>query len=57
MARTADPNSADSQFFIMLRAWPPLDHQYTVFGKVVEGYEKVQSSIKVGDKIKSFTIQ
>lgn len=56
MARTADPNSADSQFFIMLGAAPQLDGQYTVFGKVIEGFEHVPK-IQRGDKIKSFTIQ
>lgn len=56
MARTADPNSADSQFFIMLGKAPHLDRQYTVFGKVVEGNE-VLPKIAVGDKIKSFTIE
>ena len=56
MARTSDPNSADSQFFIMLGNSPQLDNQYTIFGKVIEGFENVQK-IKQGDKIKSFTIQ
>ena len=56
MARTSDPNSADSQFFIMLGAAPSLDGQYTVFGKVVAGYEQV-AKIQRGDKIKGFTIQ
>lgn len=56
MARTADPNSADSQFFIMLGTHPHLDNQYTVFGKAVEGIDLIPS-IKQGDKIKSFTIE
>jgi peptidylprolyl isomerase len=56
MARTADPNSADSQFFIMLGAAPHLDGQYTVIGKVVEGLENVEK-ISQGDKIKTFVIQ
>ncbi len=37
MARAQDPNSANSQFFIMLERIPSLDGQYTVVGKVVEG--------------------
>ncbi len=37
MARSADPNSAGSQFFLMLGAAPHLDGQYTAFGKVIEG--------------------
>lgn len=56
MARTSDPDSADSQFFIMIGAAPHLDNQYTVFGKVVEGYDNVEK-IQQGDKIATFTIQ
>jgi peptidylprolyl isomerase len=56
MARTADPNSADSQFFIMLGRAPHLDNQYTVFGKVVDGMDNVYK-IKQGDVIKTFTIE
>lgn len=56
MARTSDPNSADSQFFVMIGIHPHLDGQYTVFGKVVEGYEHAKN-VKQGDKIKSITIQ
>lgn len=56
MARTQDPDSADSQFFIMLGAAPNLDGQYTIIGKTVEGFDKVQA-IKQGDKIKNFVIQ
>ncbi|MTI96153.1 MAG: peptidylprolyl isomerase [Firmicutes bacterium] len=39
MARTADPNSAGSQFFIMVDNAPHLDNQYAGFGKVVSGME------------------
>ena len=39
MARSSDPNSANSQFFICFKASPSLDRQYTVFGKVVQGME------------------
>ena len=56
MARTADPDSADSQFFIMLGTADSLDGKYTVIGKVTEGYENVEK-IRQGDKIKSFSIQ
>jgi len=38
-ARTADPNSAGSQFFIMVDKAPHLDGQYTVFGEIVKGLE------------------
>jgi len=41
MARSSDPNSANSQFFICFKASPSLDRQYTVFGKVVKGMEFV----------------
>ena len=48
MARSADPNSANSQFFICFEPAPFLDSQYTVFGKVIEGMEFVDK-IKKGD--------
>ena len=41
MARTADPNSANSQFFICLDSAPHLDKNYTIFGKVIKGMEFV----------------
>ncbi len=49
MARSASPNSANSQFFIMLADAPHLDGQYTAFGKVVKGMEFVDK-IKKGDR-------
>ena len=49
MARSSDPNSANSQFFICFKAAPFLDRQYTVFGKVIEGMELVDN-IKRGDE-------
>ena len=39
MARAMDPNSAGSQFFIMVEKAPHLDGQYAAFGKVIEGME------------------
>ena len=48
MARSSDPNSANSQFFICFQAAPFLDRNYTVFGKVIEGMEHVDK-IKRGD--------
>jgi peptidylprolyl isomerase len=48
MARTPDPNSADSQFFICFAPASSLDGHYTVFGKVVKGMEYVDK-IKKGD--------
>ena len=47
-ARSADPNSANSQFFICFQPAPFLDRQYTVFGKVISGMEFVDK-IKRGD--------
>jgi len=41
MARSSDPNSANSQFFICFKAASHLDRQYTVIGKVVQGMEFV----------------
>ena len=43
MARSSNPNSANSQFFICFEAAPHLDRQYTVFGKVINGMEFVDS--------------
>ena len=48
MARSQNPNSANSQFFICFKEASYLDRQYTVFGKVVEGMEFVDK-IKRGD--------
>jgi peptidyl-prolyl cis-trans isomerase B (cyclophilin B) len=66
MARSSDPNSANSQFFICFKPSPFLDRQYTVFGKVISGMEFVDL-IKRGsgsdggvtdpDKIISITIK
>ena len=64
MARSMDPNSANSQFFICFDAVPHLDGQYTVFGKVIKGMEFVDKikigegpngSVKNPDKIISFS--
>jgi peptidylprolyl isomerase len=52
MARTNDPNSADSQFFIMLAPSAHLDNQYTVWGKVVSGMEYIDA-IKKGDSARN----
>tara|TARA_B100001175_G_C19177662_1_gene480516 strand:+ start:34 stop:594 length:561 start_codon:yes stop_codon:yes gene_type:complete len=48
MARSSDPNSANSQFFICFQPAPFLDRNYTVFGKVIEGMEHVEK-IKRGE--------
>jgi cyclophilin family peptidyl-prolyl cis-trans isomerase len=47
-ARSADPDSANSQFFICLDSAPHLDRQYSAFGKVIKGMEFVDM-IKKGD--------
>ncbi|MDE2466222.1 MAG: peptidylprolyl isomerase [Alphaproteobacteria bacterium] len=49
MARTSDPNSANSQFFICFEDAPWLDRQYTVWGTVTSGMEHVDA-IKKGDE-------
>jgi cyclophilin family peptidyl-prolyl cis-trans isomerase len=41
-ARSQDPNSANSQFFITLKREPSFDEKYTVFGKVIEGMSNVR---------------
>ena len=46
MARSADPNSAGSQFFICLGKASSLDHQYTAFGKLIKGLDVLD---KIGD--------
>jgi len=48
MARSADPNSANSQFFIVFESAPHLDRSYSAFGKVIKGMELVDK-IKKGD--------
>ena len=66
MARSSDPNSAISQFFICFKPAPFLDRQYTVFGKVIEGMEFVDmitkgdgdnGAVSNPDKIISFKSQ
>jgi cyclophilin family peptidyl-prolyl cis-trans isomerase len=56
MARASDPDSAGSQFYICLAPQPSLDHQYTVFGQVVEG-DALLDTIQVGDKMKKVYIE
>ena len=55
MARSSDPDSANSQFFICFKPAPFLDRQYTVFGKVLEGMEFVDM-IKRGDDSNNGTV-
>jgi len=55
MARSSDPDSAGSQFYICYAAHPHLDGQYTVFGKVTEGMDVVDN-IKVGCKINKVSV-
>ena len=66
MARSSDPNSANSQFFICFKAAPFLDRQYTVFGKVIKGMELIDNikkgegpngSVKSPDKIISLKLK
>ena len=55
MARAQDLNSADSQFFIVLKDSPFLDGQYTVFGRVISGMEFVDK-IKKGSPMKNGSV-
>ncbi|MFQ5765533.1 MAG: peptidylprolyl isomerase [Rhodospirillales bacterium] len=52
MARSSDPDSADSQFFIVFARSRWLDGKYTVWGRVIEGMEHV-GKIKRGDKARN----
>jgi len=65
MARSASPDSANSQFFICFESSPHLDRNYTVFGKVIKGMEFIDKikkgdgpngSVEDPDKIVSITI-
>lgn len=47
MARAGNPNSAGSQFFIMVDSAPHLDGQYAAFGKVIEGMEAVDRIVSI----------
>ncbi|MFD2056051.1 peptidylprolyl isomerase [Mesorhizobium calcicola] len=55
MARSDDPNSANSQFFIMFAPAPPLDGKYTIVGNVVSGMNLVDH-IKKGDEADNGTV-
>src|SRR5712691_12785363 len=52
MARTSDPNSADSQFFIMVGPAPSLDDNYTIWGEVTSGMENIDK-IKKGESARN----
>jgi cyclophilin family peptidyl-prolyl cis-trans isomerase len=55
MARSQDPNSAGSQFYITLCPIAQLDDQYAVFGKVISGLDNAKK-IAVGDKMTKVTV-
>ncbi|HEY4163584.1 MAG TPA: peptidylprolyl isomerase [Dongiaceae bacterium] len=55
LARTSDPNSGDSQFFICFAPSPFLNGQYTVFGQVTSGMDVVDK-IKPGDESNNGTV-
>jgi cyclophilin family peptidyl-prolyl cis-trans isomerase len=52
MARSSDPNSASSQFYILKQDTPSLDGQYAVFGMVVQGMNVVDQ-IQIGDRMQA----
>ncbi len=56
-ARTQDPNSAGSQFFIMVAKSPHLDGQYTVFGEVLKGVEVVDTIVKQPRDLKDTPVE
>lgn len=56
MARSQDPNSAGSQFYLYLGSQHGLDSGYTVFGQTVQGKENI-SSLRAGDVLESVTIE
>ena len=56
MARAADPDSADSQFYISLGTHPHLDGAYTVFGQVISGMDIVRA-VQIGDKIQAVGLE
>ncbi|MCD4813526.1 peptidylprolyl isomerase [bacterium] len=56
MARSMDPNSAGSQFYICLGRAPHLDGNYTVFGQVTKGMDVVQA-IRVGDSMTKVSVR
>jgi len=56
MARSSNPNSANSQFFIMFAPAPSLDGQYTIWGRVVSGMDAVDK-IKRGDQARNGVVQ
>jgi cyclophilin family peptidyl-prolyl cis-trans isomerase len=56
MARTTDPDSADSQFYISLTTVPHLDRKYTVFGQVINGLDTLEK-IQKDDVIISMVFQ
>jgi peptidylprolyl isomerase/peptidyl-prolyl cis-trans isomerase B (cyclophilin B) len=55
MARTSDPDSAGSQFYICYGPQPHLDGQYTVFGEVTEGMELIDK-VHNGSVIRKATL-
>jgi len=56
MAKTAQPNSAGSQFYICLKAQPWLDGGYTTFGKVIQGMDVVDR-LRVGDVMQKVRLE
>ena len=57
MARTDDPNSANSQFYVVLEDAPFLDMKYTVFGRVLDDGMSVVDQIRRGDSMQAVVIK
>lgn len=55
MARSSDPDSAGSQFYICFGPQPHLDHQYTIFGQVTAGMDLIDG-VKNGSVMKKLTV-
>jgi cyclophilin family peptidyl-prolyl cis-trans isomerase len=56
LARSADPNSGDSQFYVNLSDNHSLDGGYCVFGRILSGQD-VAASVQIGDRIHSFAME
>jgi len=56
MARSSDPNSGGSQFYICLDDARFLDKNYTVFGQMIDGFDALDA-VRVGDKMDAVVVE